>query len=71
MLPVGCHSEAHVDLHAVVRGGEEEDCQAVVPVQAVCARVSRVEQRNELTLVRESSKPVGSGRLFVQLLYIK
>jgi hypothetical protein len=57
---MGCQSEAHVDPHAVVRGGGEEYCQAVVPVQAVFARASREEQRNESTLVRETSMPVGS-----------
>jgi hypothetical protein len=65
MLPVGRHSEAHGDLHAVVRGGGEEYSQAGVPVQAVCARASREEERNELTLVRESSMPVGSVRVFM------
>jgi hypothetical protein len=49
-----------VDLHSVVRGGGEEYCQAVVPVRAVFERVSREEQRNESTLVRENSKLVGS-----------
>jgi hypothetical protein len=60
MLLVGCHSEAHVDPHTVVRGGGEEDCQAGVPVQAVFVRASREEQQSESTLVREHSMPVGS-----------
>jgi hypothetical protein len=47
MLPVGCHSEAHVDLHASVRGGGEGYCQAVVSVQAVFARVFREELQSE------------------------
>jgi hypothetical protein len=51
-----------VDPQTVVRGGEEEYCQAVVPGQTVFARASREELQNELTLVRENSKPVGSGR---------
>ena len=61
MLPVGCHSEALVDPHIVVRGGEGGYCQAVVPVQVVCTGACRVEQQSGLTLVREHSKPVGSG----------
>jgi hypothetical protein len=52
-----------VDLHSVVRGGGEEYFQAVVPVQAVLERVSREEQRNESTLVRETSMPVGSAEI--------
>jgi hypothetical protein len=43
-----------------VRGAGEEYCQAVVPGQAVFARVYREELQNGLTLVRENSKPVGS-----------
>jgi hypothetical protein len=49
-----------VDLHYVVMGGGEGYCQAGVPARAVFARVFREEQRNELTLVRENSMPVGS-----------
>ena len=51
-----------MDPHAVVRGGGEEYCQAVVPERAVFARVFREEPQSESTLVREHSKPVGSGR---------
>lgn len=71
MLPLECCSEAHVDLHAVVRGGWEEDCQAGVPVQAVFARAFRVEQQSESTLVREHSNPVGSAEtIYINVLYI-
>jgi hypothetical protein len=56
-----------VDLKTGVRGGGEEFCQAVVPVQAVFARASRVEQQSESTLVREHSTPVGSGRVFMYI----
>jgi hypothetical protein len=54
-----------VDLHAVVRDGGEEYCRAGVPAQAVFETTYREEQQNELTLVRESSMPVGSGRVFM------
>jgi len=41
-----------------------EGCsQAVVPAQAVFERVFREERQSELTLVRENSKPVGSGSI--------
>ena len=58
--------EAHVDLDAVVRGAGEEDCHAVVPMQAIVARACHVEQQSESTLVREHSMPVGSGRVFMR-----
>jgi hypothetical protein len=54
-----------VDLHAVVREGGEEYCRAGVPAQAVFGTTYREEQQNELTLVREDSMPVGSGRVFM------
>ncbi len=54
-----------MDPHAVVREEEGEYCQAGVPAQAVFARVYREEQQNESTLVRESSMPVGSDRVFM------
>lgn len=50
-----------MDPHAVVRWGEEEDCQAAVPAQAIFARASREELQSGSTLVRESSMPVGSA----------
>ena len=62
ILLVGCHSEALVDPHAVVKGGGEGYCPAGVPVQAVFARASREELQSESTLVREHSMPVGSAR---------
>jgi hypothetical protein len=63
---VGCCSEAHGDLHSAVREGGEEYCQAVVPGQAVCARVYREEQQSESRQVKESSMPVG----FVEIIYV-
>ena len=60
---MGCHSEALVDPHAVVRAGGEGYCQAGVPKQAVFARVFREELQSELTLVREHSMLVGSGAI--------
>ena len=68
MLPVGCYSEARVDLHAVVREEEEEYCQAGVPAQAVFERAFHEEERNESTMVRESSNPVGSSSILLSPL---
>lgn len=42
------------------RHATTQDEPAVVPVQAIFARASRVELQSGLTLVRESSMPVGS-----------
>jgi hypothetical protein len=62
MLQLECHSEAYVDLDALVRRREGEDCQAVVPVQAVFERACRAGRESGSTLVREKPNPVGSAR---------
>jgi hypothetical protein len=62
MLQVEGHGEADVDLDAAVRRRSGENCQARAPVQGVCDRACREGPQSGSTLVREHSKPVGSGR---------